>query len=356
MVSLRVLVRRTRGHRFAAFATVVAAMLVSAGSVKAASPTDVRALRVPLTTLDSPQAVRSLVSTAAADGFDTLLVDATPGRRPSGFDAFADVVSSAHEVGLRVLAWIDAGLVAAAGTLPAPREHVVYEHPEWLMVPHDLAAELLPIDLRSPDYLGRLARWTRANTSRVEGLYLSPLHADARTRVASAIGAFAATYAVDGVHLDTLQYPGLDFDYSRAAMEVFKSDVRATLTAADRVRMDGIEAIDPFGYADEFPDEWRRFRQSQLTALVARIRSTLRAVRPAATLSASVVPDAAIASVERMQDWRTWLDLGFLDAVSPAGDMRDPATAAELAQRIRQMAGSHPVWMPVSQRQIDGSR
>ena len=125
--------------------------------------------------------------------------------------------------GLKVHAWVAVNLVSSSVTLPASREHVIYRAPEWLMVPRELAAEMKKIDLRSPAYLGRLARWTRAHAVDVEGLYTSPLHPAAQDHTAAVIGEIAAKYAVDGVHLDYVRFPNDDFDYSPAAMEQFKS-------------------------------------------------------------------------------------------------------------------------------------
>ena len=55
-------------------------------------------------------------------------------------------------------------------------------------------------------------------------------------------------YAADGVYLDAVDFPGEDFDYSRHTMELFRTRVRATMSLAERARLDAIEAIDPFAY------------------------------------------------------------------------------------------------------------
>ena len=130
--------------------------------------------------------------------------------------------------GLKVHAWVAVNLVSSSVTLPASRDHVIYRAPEWLMVPRELAAEMKKIDLRSPAYLGRLARWTRAHGSIVEGLYTSPLHPAAQDHTAAVIGEIAAKYAVDGVHLDYVRFPNEEFDYSPAAMEEFKAAILPT--------------------------------------------------------------------------------------------------------------------------------
>jgi hypothetical protein len=47
-----------------------------------------------------------------------------------------------------VHAWIDVSRVASTVELPLSRDHVVYRHPEWLMVPRALAADLLKVARR----------------------------------------------------------------------------------------------------------------------------------------------------------------------------------------------------------------
>jgi uncharacterized lipoprotein YddW (UPF0748 family) len=86
------------------------------------------------------------------------------------------------------------------------------------------------------------------------------------------------------------------------------------------------------------------FRQSQLTALATRLRSTVKAARPSAIVSAAVVPDAELARREKLQDWRTWLDNGFLDALCPMAYTTEPRLFAEQIARVRALAGTTPIW------------
>ena len=311
-----------------------------AAAARPHSAPEVRALWVTRTALTSPAAVAQLVDAAASGGFNTLVVQVR-GRGDAyfrssfepraaalaahpGFDPLADTLRHARRAGLQVHAWIAINLVASAAALPTARQHLVYRQPDWLMVPRPLAAELMAIDPRSPEYLRRLARWTSANAAGVEGLYMSPLHPWAATHVTRVITEIAANYAVDGVHLDYIRFPGTDFDYSRAALQQFKVAIRPALTAAERRRADAEDRRDPLSYPTLFPDRWLAFRQSRLTALVARIRATLTAIRPQAILSAAVVPDAARAAETRFQDWRAWLDESLLDVVMPDGLHRRP--------------------------------
>ena len=335
-------------------AFIVAMAAQMAMPLGAASRDDeVRALWVRRTSLDSQDSIRKMVSSAATAGFNTLFVDVrAEGIAQPEFDAMAETLTQAHAAGLRVHAWIDVVLAAPSDGLPRARDHVIYQHPEWLMVPRAIAAELLAIDSRSPDYLGRLSRWTRTNASRIDGLYVSPLQPDAVAYVADAVTDLVRRYAFDGVYLDHVQYPGDDFDYSRRSVRAFRDDMRSQLLPAERQRVDAIEAIDPFAYPNEFPDQWRLFRQSQLTALVARLRSVVTAARPSALVSAAVTSDATVAEHDRLQDWRTWLDNGFLDALCPMVSGADATQfAAQLAQ-VRAIAGDRPVWAGIGANRL----
>jgi uncharacterized lipoprotein YddW (UPF0748 family) len=265
--------------------------------------------------VQSADAIRSLITAAASEGVNTLLAPMAlePTGAGSGFDSIAELLRQARERGVRVHGWVTIGLAAPAGELPAPRDHVIYQHPEWLMLPRALAVEMLALDPRAPDYLGRLVRWTRANATRTEGLYLSPAYPEATAYVADSLSRLLKRYAVDGLVFD-VRTPGTDFDYSRRGLEAFRGDIRPTLAASVRTRMDGIEAIDPFAYAEEFPGEWLRLRRTRLTGLIARLRHTVRTEHPAMTVSA-LIADAAV-SANALQDWRTWMDGGLVDGLT----------------------------------------
>ena len=277
-----------------------------------------RTLWVQAASLQSPESIRRMVATAATNGVETLFVPVRAAQA-LGFDPVGETISAARERGMRVHAWLNVNLVSGAAELPPSRDHVIYQHPDWLMVPRELAAELLGVDVRSPEYLGRLARWTRAHAERVGGLFVSPLHAGAHLELAAVVKEVVTRYAVDGVHLDDVRFPGADFDYSRSAVQAFRTAIRPRLAPAERTRIDAVEAIDPFAYPEELGEEWRLFRQTQVTALITRLRSTVKAVRPDIVVSAGVLPDAARAATDAFQDWRTWLDNGSIDALRPPG-------------------------------------
>jgi uncharacterized lipoprotein YddW (UPF0748 family) len=310
-------------RRFTLFA-FVGAFIFAAQPRAAERVTDVRGVWVTSDRLAQPDASTRLISEALSGSFNSLFVPMALDERASALEhtAIDGLIRGARERGLRVHAWVQLTRASDADELPASRDHLIYRHPEWLMVPREIAAEMLVLDTRGPDYMGRLARWSRANGDRA--LYVSPLHADAVAYVANAVKRIVERYALDGVHLDAVQFPDTGFDYSRQAITAFRAGMLPRMPAAERERLDQIEAIDPFGYAEEFPAEWRRFRITRLTSLIARVRTAVKSANPDAVVSAGVIPGAERALSDHLQDWRTWFDNGFVDALTRRGASSDP--------------------------------
>src|ERR1044072_913935 len=223
---------------------VASAVLIVAAAhavLSAASTTSVRAFWIAPSSMSSTLTIRRAIASAVSSGYDAVMAPLAIGARTDSdvFDAGADVLREARERGVAAHLSVTVN-IAATDELPASRDHVIYQHPEWLMVPRQIAAEMLKIDSRSPAYLGQIARWTRANAERVEGLYVSPLDPAATTYLVNAVIAAVGRYAVDGLYLDAVEFPGEDFDYSRHAMDLFRTRMRSVMSSAEKSRLDEI--------------------------------------------------------------------------------------------------------------------
>src|SRR5262245_32954747 len=207
----------------AAASVLIASLIWSSPEIHARSPVaDLHAARgmwVLRTSLTSPSSIATMVDAAKAAGMNTLLVqvrgrgeayyksDLEPraselAKQPESFDPLQTTLDLAHKAGMRVHAWVNVNLVSSASILPRSRDHVAYRHPEWLMTPRALANDLRKVDPKSPAYIGTLSRWVHANIDTTEGLYLSPVTAEAQAYSVSVIRELVDRYAVDGLHLD----------------------------------------------------------------------------------------------------------------------------------------------------------
>jgi uncharacterized lipoprotein YddW (UPF0748 family) len=336
---------------------------------------ETRALWVLRTSLTTPDSIATLVRTARDSGFNTLLVQvrgradayytsalepraADLQRQPASFDPLAVVLARAHESGIRVHAWVKVSLVSSAADLPIAPNHLVHRHPEWLMVPRDLVQQLSKVPEESPAYVGKLARWTRTQTSgltaaaSLEGLYASPVVPAAADHVTAVVRDIVTRYNVDGVHLDYARYPTERFDYSRSAVRAFREAFAPQLTPTVRRQLDAKESEDPLIYPDTYPDEWKAFRIARLTALMGRLRTTVKSVRPTALFTVATAPDIQEARDHRLQDWGAWLESGIVDAVCPMAYTQDSARFAEQIAAARGIKGGQMVWAGIGAYRI----
>ena len=252
---------------------------------------EVRAAWMPRTNLTSSQAIEDAAAAARRDGCNTLVVQARArgdayflnGTEPRAtalasqpaFDPLGEAITRGHAHGLAVYAWINVNLVAGTD-VPGSRAHIVYRHPEWLMVPRQIADDLAGVDPDGPEYLGRLMRYSRSQAALLEGVYLSPATPGAVDYTAGVVRDIVQRYAVDGVYFDYVRYPSDDFDYGRETLRAFGQS------------------------PSKAPERWRQFRADRLTALLAALRGAVKAVRPSAIVAASQ---------------EAWMSQGLLDAV-----------------------------------------
>ncbi len=334
---------------------------------------EVRALWVLRTSLASSQSIASLVRSARDHGFNTLLVqvrgrgdayynDALEPRaeplqqQATAFDPLQTVLTTAHGAGLRVHAWVNLNLVSSAIDLPISRGHLVHRHPEWLMVPRELARDLAKVPTGKPAYLARLAWWTRARPDQLEGLYTSPIVPAAVDHLQDIVRDLTKRYAVDGVHFDYARYPDARFDYSRLALAEFRTAMRPRLGEDLRKRLDARIKRDPLAYADGLRDDWRTFRVARMTALMRRLRAVVRAERPEALVTMAAKPELREAYDDRLQDWGAWLDEGIVDVVCPMAYTPEAARFAEQISAARAAAHGRPIWAGIGAYRLSPSQ
>lgn len=347
---------------------VAVVALASATLFAQQSSPEVRALWVQRGTLASPASIIAAVDMAKSGGFNTLIVQvrgrgdayynsrheprpALLAKQPASFDPLEMMLQRAHRAGLKVHAWVNVNLVSDAEP-PADRKHIVYVHPEWLMVPRPLAADLARLNPRDPRYLRDLSEYAKVHTGHVEGIFLSPIHKGAVGHAAKVIGDIVSRYDVDGVHLDYIRFPNDDFDYSVEALDEFRSDVTSRMTGAERRDYASRARSRPLFYTEMFPQRWQEFRRARLTALLARIRSTVKSRRPRAMLTAAVFPDANDAANRRFQNWGEWLDAGLLDGICPMAYTTDPGLFRTQIANVEHVARRRPVWAGIGAYQL----
>jgi uncharacterized lipoprotein YddW (UPF0748 family) len=251
---------------------------------------------------------------------------------------------------------VNIGLVSSAVTLPRSPEHVARVHPEWLMVPRSLAAELHRTRPDTPAYTQTLARWSREHNTRVEGLFLSPIVPAAQEHSIAVVRELATRYAIDGLHFDYIRYPNDEFDYSREALAEFSAAHASTVSASERQQLERAAASRPTAWADAAPIAWTEFRRERLTALLTRAAAAARAARPGLIISAAVVPNPVEAREHRLQDWPAWAKSELLDVLCPMAYAQTPPDFAAQVKAAVGAAPDTPVWAGIGAYRLPAPR
>jgi uncharacterized lipoprotein YddW (UPF0748 family) len=311
--------------------------------------------------LTSPEAVKEIVRRAKDNGFTDLIVQVRYRgdtfykssleprseqleQQPADFDPLGMTIEEAHRVGIKVHAWLNVYVASSLVKLPQSREHLIYKHPDWLMVPRGIAGELYRADPKSPTYVQRVIEYGRAHRDELEGLFTSPAHPDVKENVIKIWLEVAQKYDVDGMHFDYVRYPNPQFDYSRISIDSFKAQIEKKLKSPQREALAARFQSDPMVYASTFPAGYAQFQRDQVTDLVARINKAVKAVKPKITISAAVFADDRDALKARFQDWKSWLQNGWLDVLCPMAYTPSTDLYRKLISGAMRNASGRPVW------------
>jgi uncharacterized lipoprotein YddW (UPF0748 family) len=322
---------------------------------------ETRALWVVRTTMETPDSVRALVRRAKENGFTDLIVQVR-GRgdayyessiepradalnnQPADFDPLAMTIDEAHRYGIKVHAWINIYLVADLDALPMSREHTIYKHPDWVMVPRGLAAQLYGVPPDSDAYLNRIIEYSRLNRRELEGLFISPANPAVKDNLYNIWMDIATRYEVDGLHFDYVRYPNQQYDYSGASINRFRQEMEKKLTRRERAVCAARFQQDPLFYAKTFPAAYAEFQRDQVSELVARIYGGVKRIKPNAIVSAAVFANEEDAERSRFQDWKRWMRMGWLDVVCPMAYTPDTSAFRKQLLTAVNIAAGRPVW------------
>jgi len=302
--------------------------------------------------------VAQIVSDAARAGFNTIFFQVrgagdayyTPGPEPwaarltgtlgpslghdPGFDPLATMISLAHASGISVHAYLN-----VYPAWQAPPLHPNYPtHTYGLLTP--------TLQITPPQWLNQLTYgpayhgvYALGYTWRVydslthpmpiswgQYTWASPAVTAVQDSVLTVTAYLLSHYALNGIHLDYIRYPGPEYSYDPFTMAAYSQalEISPTLTITD----------------------WRGdFQRAQVSGLVARIYTQTTDRR--ALLSAAVWPRYTQGRDEYFQDSKAWLALGTIDAIAPmlyGTDMiTDLAKWTEAAQDFQ--AGAFGRWV-----------
>src|SRR4030095_11695036 len=209
--------------------------------------------------------------------------------------------------------------------LPSDPEHVYNKHPDWLAVPHAVAAELYTMAPTNPAYRSKIVEWSKANRAELEGVYTGPANPKVREHIYRIWLDILGKYELDGMHFDYVRFASPDFDYSRTSLQAFEKWLRPQIQKSEYDQLKTALKSNPMAAAESFSGKFGDFQRQQVTALVERIYHAVKKRRPKTIVSAAVFANSENAFTRRFQDWHRWLAMGILDVACPMAYSQDTA-------------------------------
>ena len=224
-------------------------------------------------------AVRAKINTLyiqvrkTGDAYYQTLIEPMAPELSLGYDPLAYLIPRAHILGIEVHAWINVYRVWKDKQPPYNPYHIVNMYPDWL------------------------AKAKSGNIKATDGMFIDPSIEDYRTYMRKIVRELLIKYDLDGIHLDYVRYPDSDWGYPASS-------------------------------------NWKR---NQVSEMVKAIKAEIAEAKPTAKLSVSAIcwgsPNASFsqsAAYKRgFQDWKSWLEQDYIDAVIPMVYLKDGDAKAQ---------------------------
>lgn len=210
-----------------------------------------------------------------------------------------------------------------AECLAACRKHGLQCH-VW-KVNWNLGHEAPPAFVERMRAEGRLQR----GLDGAEAPWLCPSHPENLAMERESLLELVRNYAVDGIHFDYIRYPGADHCFCAPCRGRFEAATgRPVAKWPEEVRDKGARR-----------EEWIRWCQGNINALVRTTSEQARLARPGLAVSAAVFRNWEVDSRSVMQDWKLWCERGWLDFVCPMDYTTNHGVFDAWVRRQKQHAG-----------------
>ena len=165
--------------------------------------------------------------------------------------------------------------------------------------------------------------------------HLCPSHPDNQKLELDAILEMVRNYDVAGIMLDYIRYSDDKCCYCDGCRRRFEEQNKLTVKSwPDDV------------YSGALKEKYRQFRRDNITHLVAAVSQGVRRIKPEVQISAAVLTDGAKARDVFGQDWKLWLEKGYLDSACPMTYNREVGPFEACVRRDRNWAGREAKLMP----------
>ena len=253
---------------------------------------EIRAIWLPIWELTTHQKIENAIQEIAENNFNQILVQVryrgdaayTPNKSndfydnkemqyhalsDSILDPFAYLIEVARKQNIEVHAWIPVFVITGHKLEKLTSQNLYFTKSEWI----------------TADSTGQ-----KMNYLSHSGAFLDPGILKVQKYTENIIMDIALNYDIDGIHLDYIRYPDIEFGYNNLALKRYFSENNNT-------------------------ENWQNWKEKQITNFVENIYQKIRAEAPFVKLSAAVFANIETAKSLYSQNWQNWLEKGIIDNV-----------------------------------------
>jgi uncharacterized lipoprotein YddW (UPF0748 family) len=201
-------------------------------------------------------------------------------------DLLQEMIAEAHRAGLEIYAWFEYGFIGGwGGYLPGTsgKGKIFDTHPEWLAKRSDGSDTG-----SSEDQVNYNFYWMAHANPEVQNFLIQ------------LILEMVKNYDIDGFELDRIRYPDPNCGYDSVTVELYKQEHNGTPP--------------PLNYNDP---EWKNWRIQKLNQFAKMVYDSVKFYRKDMRLTNAVGVGPDWAKNEKLQDWVTWINNGWLDYIEP---------------------------------------
>jgi uncharacterized lipoprotein YddW (UPF0748 family) len=220
----------------------------------------------------------------------------------NGWDVLQTYIEEGAKLGLKVHAWMHVFHQWNTNLGGVEKSPIFTRHPEWAM-----------LDSKGSPLVISEAEGANHNIFKV---FMSPSNTEVRKYLREVVGEITNKYPkLAGIQWDYIRYPlqtpESPFDYNPLTLSAFQKE-----TGLDAKKLD----------AKQTPKEWKiwqDWKTGQVTQTVKELAEIVRKNQPGWEISAAVFPDIEQNLRVKQQDWKSWAQLGLVDALLPMLYNRD---------------------------------
>lgn len=266
----------------------------------------VRSLWVVRYALTDNAEIKNIISTAKALNITDLYVQVRALGLPYGQELispehtpFSLLIEKAKLENIRIHAWLNVLYIWTGSGKPQDKNHLFFRSSNSIL--------RNVMDKNVPEYSFLKKRG-------IEGFFIDPSDRQNMLDMQMYISTVIQKYEVDGIHLDYLRYPSLEYSYSpNGRTNYFRKKWYDPIEIS---QSSDITITNDVGSRYNFNiNTYKSYLREKLTTFLIELKEYIQKFEKSIELSAAVKPDRTIAYESYFQDWGYWISNDICDRI-----------------------------------------